>query len=82
MTTRRGFLESLIALATAPAMAGFMPTPVAAAVGPGRYINVRDFGAVGDGITDDTIAIQTAISSSLWGTVYFPSGTYRMTPTL
>ena len=38
------------------------------------YINVRDLGAVGDGITDDTDAIQGAIFEGT--TVYFPSGTY------
>ena len=38
------------------------------------YVNVRDLGAVGDGITDDTNAIQSAILEGT--TVYFPSGTY------
>ena len=37
--------------------------------------NVMDFGAVGDGVTDDTNAIQAAISYSP-GLIYFPSGTY------
>lgn len=36
--------------------------------------NVRDFGAVGDGKTDDTAAIQRAIDAG--GAVRFPSGTY------
>jgi hypothetical protein len=34
------------------------------------WSNVLDFGAVGDGTTDDTTAIQTAINQG--GTVYFP----------
>lgn len=38
-------------------------------------ISVKDFGAVGDGVTDDTAAIQAALNSGAKG-VYFPSGTY------
>lgn len=41
--------------------------------------DVRDFGAVGDGVTKDTAAIQAAIdaaSSAGGGTVELPSGTY------
>lgn len=40
---------------------------------------VRQFGARGDGVTDDTTAIQNAINavvSSLGGTLEFPQGTY------
>lgn len=41
-------------------------------------VSVKDFGAVGDGITNDTAAIQTAINSfgGQPGTVFFPAGTY------
>lgn len=62
---------------------------------PGTYQvfrNVKDFGAKGDGVTDDTAAINLAISSGgrcAPGTcasstttpaiVYFPSGTYLVT---
>ncbi|MCH9839233.1 right-handed parallel beta-helix repeat-containing protein [bacterium] len=39
-------------------------------------VSVQDFGAVGDGVADDTVAIQAAINSITQGTVYFPRGTY------
>jgi hypothetical protein len=41
--------------------------------------NVRDFGAVGDGVTDDTVAIQSAVSArgTMAGVIFFPPGTYR-----
>lgn len=39
-------------------------------------VSVKDFGAVGDGITDDTAAIQAAIDASR--RIYFPVGTYAI----
>jgi hypothetical protein len=41
-----------------------------------QYVSVLDFGAVGDGVTDDSAAIQAAINAS-YG-VYFPEGTYKV----
>ncbi len=44
-------------------------------------INVKDFGAKGDGITDDTAAVQASISAAQQkggGTVYFPNGVYAV----
>ena len=45
-----------------------------------QTVSVKDFGAVGDGVTDDTAAIQDAIDAFPNGvTIYFPRGTYRVT---
>lgn len=45
------------------------------------YVNVKDFGAVGDGVIDDTVAINSAIASlpERGGSVFFPAGTYLHT---
>ncbi|WP_415860942.1 M10 family metallopeptidase C-terminal domain-containing protein [Azotobacter vinelandii] len=43
--------------------------------------NVKDFGALGDGVSDDTAAIQAAIDAAYaagGGTVYLPAGEYRV----
>ncbi len=43
------------------------------------WVDVRAYGATGDGVTDDTAAIQTAISAVYaagGGIVFFPIGTY------
>jgi len=48
----------------------------------GASVNVLDYGATGNGVTDDTAAIQAAIdyASANSKTVYFPAGTYRIIP--
>ncbi|AUR88638.1 pectate lyase superfamily protein [Vibrio phage 1.172.O._10N.261.52.F5] len=46
-------------------------------------VNVKDFGAVGDGVTDDTLAIQFALDSlPELGGLYFPSGDYMVSTML
>lgn len=49
---------------------------------PSPFVSVKDFGAVGDGQTDDTAAIQTAINTvaAAGQTLHFPAGTYRIVP--
>ena len=48
------------------------------------FANVREFGAKGDGETDDYQAIQSAIDSqrTTGGTVFFPTGTYLISQAL
>lgn len=53
-------------------------------------INVKQFGAKGDGVTDDTVAIQKALdylrvyprADKDYSTLYFPEGEYIVTNTL
>ena len=61
---------------TTPAWAENITFPADAGV-----INVRDFGAKGDGKTDDTVAIQKAIDHYMgqFRILYFPNGTYLVT---
>ncbi len=52
-----------------------------------RVVNVRDFGAVGDGEADDTVALRDAVAHVLGNSprygaprfLYLPDGTYRVT---
>jgi hypothetical protein len=51
-----------------------------------QLVNVLDYGAVGNGTTDDTAAIQAAIDemegSGNGGVVYIPQGRYKLTSNL
>ncbi|MEI7837952.1 MAG: glycosyl hydrolase family 28-related protein, partial [Planctomycetota bacterium] len=52
---------------------------------PARVFNVMDFGAVGDGVADDTAAAQAALAQAKangGGVVYFPRGRYEIRDTL
>jgi hypothetical protein len=45
-------------------------------------VSVKDFGAVGDGVADDTVAIQAAITASKGRRLLFPPGRYYTTSTI
>ncbi len=57
---------------------------------PGAFLNVKDFGAKGDGSTDDTAAINAALTAlftitgadGVGGTIYFPTGNYTCSGSL
>lgn len=44
-------------------------------------VSVKDFGAVGNGVVDDTAAIQAAINAHR-GKIFFPTGTYVISSTI
>lgn len=66
----RGCLAALLIVLAASAASGAEPSAT-----------VRDFGAVGDGVADDSAAIEKALATGV-GDVRFPAGTYRITRTI
>lgn len=87
-TARRHFLGGLLTLTTATLMGGmgvgFAAPPAAASRKRGSArIDVRDHGARGDGVRDDTASFQDAIDAlpDDGGTVYVPDGAYLIDPT-
>jgi len=46
-------------------------------------VNIKDYGAVGDGSTDDTASILAAIvAANAYDALYIPQGTYKVTSTI
>ena len=84
LTSRRTAIKSV---ATGVALGVLWDSPVHGAADPlpaptAGVVNVRDYGAVGDGVIDDTSAIRAAVAAAFdpacsgRNRVYFPAGTY------
>jgi|GEM_PF-7070649 hypothetical protein len=54
------------------------PSDISAVAKGDFFLNVKDYGAIGNGVADDTTAIQATINAlpSTGGTILFPAGTY------
>ncbi|OKI96772.1 glycosyl hydrolase family 28-related protein [Kitasatospora sp. CB01950] len=81
---RRALLTGAVAsVAGAAVVASASDAAAATTGGPGDWYNVKDYGATGNGTTDDTAAVQSALDAAkpTGGTVYFPAGKYRVLPT-
>lgn len=48
----------------------------------GATVSVLDYGAVGDGVANDTAAITAAIAAANGGIVWLPKGEYKITSTI
>lgn len=87
-TDRRAFLGRGAIGAAAAAFAMGRPGSAFAATEPApAFVDVREFGAIGDGTVDDTAAIQAAIDTLRsqerpGGCVLFPAGTYLVSASI
>jgi len=63
-----------------PAGAGAVATTVQSKLR--EFVSVKDFGAVGDGVADDTAAIQAAIDFAGSRDVFFPTASYKISSSL
>lgn len=78
--------DAQLAASSGSSLIGFLQTGTGAVPRTAQnkmreQVSVKDFGAVGDGITNDTAAIQAAINANI-GTVYFPDGEYLVTDSI
>ncbi|MGG4489363.1 glycosyl hydrolase family 28-related protein [Metabacillus idriensis] len=69
MRKRKGLIIAAMLICSVWIAGGFVPAE-------SDILNVKDFGAAGDGATNDTAAIKKALYSGKGKSVYFPEGTY------
>lgn len=86
ITTRRSVIAGAVSVAASAGIVAAQPgNAQAASSATPNWFNVVDYGAAGNRTTDDTAAIQaamTACANNGGGVVYFPIGMYRTTSTL
>lgn len=86
-------LQTTLAASGGSALLGFIQAGAGAVARTAQdkmrdVVSVKDFGAKGDGVTDDTLAFKAAISflsasqSLRGGTLWIPPGRYKLTDTL
>lgn len=82
-TTRALTVDGATTLTGAVTLGNTLTLP-GGTVTPIGWLNVKSFGAVGNGSTNDTAAIQAALAavSTNGSVVYFPPGSYKITSTL
>lgn len=85
--TTAGYHLQTNGASTDPTWAGFLQTGTSATTRTWLsknqdIINVKDFGAVGNGVADDTAAIQAAINAAAGRMVYAPVGTYLLSSSI
>lgn len=56
--------------------------PVEINTSPVNAINLKDYGAAGDGVTDDTDALKEALEEARDGALFIPEGTFLFSQTL
>ncbi len=83
LATRRRVLGLGVA-ATAGLLADRAGSPESARAAPEApvSISVKDYGAKGDGVADDTEAFERALTAAKQSTLFVPAGTFRITKTL
>jgi hypothetical protein len=86
LTAAIAALTASLAASSGSSMIGFIQAGTSAVATTAQTkmretISVKDFGAVGDDVADDTTKIQAAINyaNTIGGDVYFPAGIYKIT---
>src|SRR5258706_11108921 len=83
---RRTFLKTLAGSAVALPFGLSQTTQTPPSPSSNTFtLSARDFGAVGDGKTDDTLAIQSAVNAAVaagGGAVYLPAGVYLVSASI